>query len=435
MPASVRNGTVSSSTVLPEVPVRTLVRQDATLRRLLTVTLVDTIGRGAFFTLTSLYLTTVVGLPAVAVGLGLTVAGAVGVLSSLGFGHLADRFSARRMLVWLHLVQGLALVGYVLVHDLPTLVVVASIVTLAQQGGSSVRSAAIGRAFPGGERVRVRATMRTVTNVGIAAGTALAAIPLAVGTGSAYRVTMVAAGVLFVASALLLLGLPSARIDAAPAERTETGSLVLPTADVRSPYRDVRFLGMTALTGVFGIQFGLFEVAVPLWVVGHTVAPDVLVSPLLLVNTAVVIALQVRMSRGTGTIAGAGRSMLHAGWLMALACGLWAAAGWVSGDDWGPVALAAVVLVVAALVHSLAEITSSAAGWSLSFEMAPAERVGAYQGVYGTGYAVGAMVAPAVVTLTAIDLGTVGWAVLAAMFLGAALGTAAIARRAARVAR
>lgn len=435
MPASVRNGTVSSSTVLPEVPVRTLVRQDATLRRLLTVTLVDTIGRGAFFTLTSLYLTTVVGLPAVAVGLGLTVAGAVGVLSSLGFGHLADRFSARRMLVWLHLVQGLALVGYVLVHDLPTLVVVASIVTLAQQGGSSVRSAAIGRAFPGGERVRVRATMRTVTNVGIAAGTALAAIPLAVGTGSAYRVTMVAAGVLFVASALLLLGLPSARIDAAPAERTETGSLVLPTADVRSPYRDVRFLGMTALTGVFGIQFGLFEVAVPLWVVGHTVAPDVLVSPLLLVNTAVVIALQVRMSRGTGTIAGAGRSMLHAGWLMALACGLWAAAGWVSGDDWGPAALAAVVLVVAALVHSLAEITSSAAGWSLSFEMAPAERVGAYQGVYGTGYAVGAMVAPAVVTLTAIDLGTVGWAVLAAMFLGAALGTAAIARRAARVAR
>ncbi|WP_186317675.1 MFS transporter [Curtobacterium sp. 9128] len=426
---------MSSSTVLPEVPVRTLVRQDATLRRLLTVTLVDTIGRGAFFTLTSLYLTTVVGLPAVAVGLGLTVAGAVGVLSSLGFGHLADRFSARRMLVWLHLVQGLALVGYVLVHDLPTLVVVASIVTLAQQGGSSVRSAAIGRAFPGGERVRVRATMRTVTNVGIAAGTALAAIPLAVGTGSAYRVTMVAAGVLFVASALLLLGLPSARIDAAPAERTETGSLVLPTADVRSPYRDVRFLGMTALTGVFGIQFGLFEVAVPLWVVGHTVAPDVLVSPLLLVNTAVVIALQVRMSRGTGTIAGAGRSMLHAGWLMALACGLWAAAGWVSGDDWGPVALAAVVLVVAALVHSLAEITSSAAGWSLSFEMAPAERVGAYQGVYGTGYAVGAMVAPAVVTLTAIDLGTVGWAVLAAMFLGAALGTAAIARRAARVAR
>ncbi|TCK64340.1 MFS transporter [Curtobacterium sp. PhB136] len=413
------------------VPIRRLVQQDATLRRLLAVTLVDTVGRGAFFTLTSLYLTTIVGIPAVAVGLGLTVAGAVGVISSLGFGHLADRWSSRRMLVGLHLVQGLALVGYVLVHDLPTLVLTASVVTLAQQGGSSVRSAAIGRAFPGGERVRVRATMRTVTNIGIAAGTAFAAIPLAVGTGEAYRVTMVAAGVLFVASAFLLLGLPAVRVDAAPTERTETGSIVRPDLGGRSPYRDIRFLGVTALTGVFGIQFGLFEVAVPLWVVGHTVAPDVLVSPLLLVNTAVVIALQVRMARGTGTIAGAGRAMRHAGWLMALACLLWAAAGWVRGDDWTAAAVAGAVLVVAALVHSLAEITSSAAGWSLSFEMAPADRVGAYQGVYGTGYAMGAMVAPAVVTLTAIDLGTLGWAVLAVVFLGAALGTAAIARRAA----
>jgi len=408
------------STTAPRVPIGTLVRDDRALRRLLVVTFVDTLGRGAFFTLTTLYLTTIVGIAPVVVGLGLTVAGAVGVASSLVFGHLADRFSSRRMLAWLHVVQGLALVGYVLVHDLPTLVLTASVVTLAQQGGSSVRSAAVGRAFPGEERVRVRATMRTVTNVGIGLGTAVAAIPLAVGTGAAYRVTMVAAGILFLASAVLVLGLPAARIDAAPAERTDTGTIVVRTPD-----------GRTALTGIFGIQFGLFEVAVPLWVVQHTVAPDVLVSPLLLVNTLAVVLLQVRMSRGTDTVGGAARVMRHAGWLMALACGLWAAAGWVRGDDWVPIALAAGILVVAAIAHSLAEITSSAAGWALSFELAPADRVGAYQGVYGTGFAIGAMVAPTVVTVTAIDLGTPGWAVLAVVFLGAALGTADVARRAA----
>lgn len=421
-----------STTAEQPTPIRTLVREDATLRRLLTVTLVDTLGRGAFFTLTALYLTTIIGIPAVAVGLGLTVAGAVGVASSLVFGHLADRFSARRMLVWLHLVQGLALISYVLVHDLPTLIVTASIVTLAQQGGGSVRSAAIGRAFPGPDRVRVRATMRTVTNVGIGVGTALAAIPLAVGTGDAYRVTMIAAGVLFIASAFLVLGLPALRIDAPPADRTDTGTIVTREPAGRSPYRDLRFLAITALTGVFGMQFGLFEVAVPLWVVEHTVAPDVLVSPLLLVNTVVVVLLQVRLSRGTDTVAGAGRVMRHAGWLMALACGLWAAAGWVRGDDWLPATVATAVLVVAALAHTLAEITSSAAGWSLSFELAPADRVGAYQGVYGTGYAIGAMVAPTVVTLTAIDLGTTGWGILAVVFLAAALGVAAIAHRAVR---
>ena len=420
------------STAAQQVPIRELVRRDTALRRLLTVTLVDTLGRGAFFTLTSLYLITIVGIPAVAVGLGLTVAGAVGVASSLVFGHLADRYSARRMLVWLHVVQGTALVAYVLVHDLTTLVVTASVVTLAQQGGGSVRSAAVGRAFPGTERVRVRATMRTVTNVGIGVGTALAAIPLAIGTGEAYRVTMVVSGLLFVSSAFLVAGLPAARIDPAPAERTDTGTIVRREPAGRSPYRDVRFLAVSALTGVFGMQFGLFEVAVPLWVVQHTVAPDVLVSPLLLVNTVVVVLLQVRMSRGTDTVAGAARVMRHAGWVMAVACGLWAAAGWVRGDDWVPVAVAAAVLVVAAVAHSLAEITSSAAGWALSFELAPADRIGAYQGVYGTGYAVAAMLAPTVVTLTAIDLGTVGWAILAVVFLGAALAVAAVATRAVR---
>ncbi|MCS6586933.1 MFS transporter [Curtobacterium flaccumfaciens pv. flaccumfaciens] len=417
------------STVEQQVPIRTLVRRDTTLRRLLTMTLVDTLGRGAFFTLTSLYLITIVGIPAVAVGLGLTVAGAVGVASSLAFGHLADWFSARRMLVWLHVVQGSALVAYVLVHDVATLIVTASVVALAQQGSGSVRSAAIGRAFPGSERVRVRATMRTVTNIGIGVGTALAAIPLAIGTGEAYRVTMVVSGLLFVSSAFLVTGLSSARVDPAPADRTDTGTIVRREPAGRSPYRDVRFLAVAALTGVFGMQFGLFEVAVPLWVVQHTVAPDVLLSPLLLVNTVCVVLLQVRMSRGTDTVAGAARVMRHAGWVMALACGLWAAAGWVRGDEWVPAAIATAVLVAAAIAHSLAEITSSAAGWALSFELAPADRIGAYQGVYGTGYAVAAMVAPAVVTLTAIDLGTVGWAILAVVFLMAAGGVAAIAKR------
>lgn len=414
----------------PQTPIRTLVREDHTLRRLLAVTLVDTVGRGAFFTLTTLYLTTIVGMAPVAVGIGLTIAGAVGVGSSLLFGHLADRLSSRAMLVWLHVAQGLALIAYVLVHDLTTLVITASVVTLAQQGGSSVRSAVIGRAFAGAERVRVRATMRTVTNIGIGLGTAGAAIPLAIGTGEAYRVAMVVAGVFFVSSAILLLGLPASRIDAAPAERTETGTIVVPETRSRSPYRDPRFLGVTALSGVFAIQFGLFEVAVPLWVVQHTIAPDVLVSPLLLVNTVVVVLLQVRMSRGTGTIIGAARSMRHAAWLMAVACGLWAGAGWVRGEGWGAALAAAIVLVVAALAHTLAEITSSAAGWSLSFELAPADRMGAYQGVYGTGYAVGAMAAPTVVTVAAIEGGTFGWVLLGAMFLVAALGTAAIATRA-----
>lgn len=419
------------TSTIPTVSLRTLIAGDQTLRRLLTITLVDTLGRGAFFTLTTLYLTIIVGVPVLSVGIGLTIAGAVGVVSSLVFGHLADRFSARRMLLWLHVLQGTALMGYVVVHDLATLVIAASLVTLAQQGNGSVRSAVVGRAFLGEDRVRIRAMMRTVTNVGIGVGTAVAAIPLALGTAFAFQLTMAIAGALFLVSAVLVTGLSAERVDAQRAVGGATNADAAPPSG-RSPYRDAHFLWLTGLMGVFGIQFGLFEVGVPLWVVAHTIAPDVLVSPLLLVNTIVVVLLQVRMSRGTGTFSGAGRAMRNAGVLMVLACALWAGAGWVGGEGWLPVAIAAAILLAAALVHSLAEITSSAAGWSLSFDLASQDRMGSYQGVYGTGYALGAMIAPAVVTMTAINLGTAGWAILAAMFAAAAAGVVVIARRAAR---
>ena len=41
---------------------------------------------------------------------------------------------------------------------------------------------------------------------------------------------------------------------------------------------------------------------------------------------------------------------------------------------------------------------------------------GAYQGVFTSGFAAGQMLAPVVVTATAIHLGKPGWAILAAVF-------------------
>ena len=64
----------------------------------------------------------------------------------------------------------------------------------------------------------------------------------------------------------------------------------------------------------------------------------------------------------------------------------------------------------------------------------PAEdpvKAGAYQGMGGTFYSLGATFAPLVITSTALGLGLPGWGILAAMFLLSALGMTAIALRAA----
>lgn len=100
------------------------------------------------------------------------------------------------------------------------------------------------------------------------------------------------------------------------------------------------------------------------------------------------------------------------------------------GASVGAVAAVA-VLVVAALLGSWAEVWCEAGGWGLAFELADPLSAGSYQGLSQTGYSVAGMLAPLVVTATAVDHGPSGFAFLAAVFVAAGVGVAAVARHAA----
>ncbi|GAA0956878.1 MFS transporter [Frigoribacterium faeni] len=401
-------------------PAQRLRETDPILRGLLASTLVGTVGRGLFFTLSVIYFTRVVGIDALTVGLGLTVAGGVGVVASFAGGYLADAIGARRLLVAGTVVMGLGLVGYAFVGTVAWYVGVACIVVGSQNAASSARSALLARAFVGPARVSARATMRVVTNVGIALGTAVGGVALLVDSGPFYRGALIVGGLLYLSSVIALLRLPYVDPPRAPRRRGE----VVPG---RSPLRDRRYLAVTVLGAVTTMQFGLFEVGVPVWVSQRTEAPTAVVSVLLLTNTAIVIALQIPLSRGARDVGGAGRASLVGGGLMVVACALWAAAAV------GTPVVAVLVLLAAAAAHSLAEVYLAAGGWGLGFELADPERAGAYQGVFGTGGAIGAMLAPLVVTQTAIGLGTPGWVILASLFAASGLGLWIVARRASSI--
>jgi hypothetical protein len=115
-----------------------------------------------------------------------------------------------------------------------------------------------------------------------------------------------------------------------------------------------------------------------------------------------------------------------AGVLMAGACVVYAAAAGI------PPVWAVVVLLTAGTAHAFAEVLSQGGVWGLSFELADPVKAGAYQGMGGTFYSLGATAAPFVVTSTALDLGLPGWVILAAIFLASAAGMTVIAIRAAR---
>jgi hypothetical protein len=208
----------------------------------------------------------------------------------------------------------------------------------------------------------------------------------------------------------------AARMDAAAASGVPRGP---------SPLRDRTYVASTLLNAVVAIHFGLTTVGMPLWVADHTNAPTVVVSALLLVNTAYVALFQIRASRGTQDLRTAGRSVRRAGLLLLAACLLFAVAGHLGA------AAATAVLLLGALASSAAETQGEAGSWGMAFELADPARAGAYQGLSQTGHALALMLGPAVVTTTAIDHGTAGWIALGGLFAAAGTATGVVANRAA----
>lgn len=412
---------------------------DPVLRALVTATAVSRVGRGVFLAVTVLFFTLIIGLSPAQAAIVLAVSSGCGVVASFLGGWLADRWSARRLAFSFELSGGLLLAAYAFAGDFVSALVLASLGGFFDSIGHSARSAIIARGFAPERRVHARAVLRTVTNLSIAAGSGFAAIALALGTAEAYRSVIAGAGILCALGSLPLLRLTSA-VDA-PARartrdlRTETGSIDTDAAaralaerkdwNRRSPWRDPRYLLLTVLSAVFGMQFGVAELGVPLWITEHTDAPEVTVAVLLIVNTTLVVLFQVRASRGTHDLRVAGRVTMIAGWLMVTACLVYALAAGLPA--WAAIG----VLVLAMVAHTFAEILSQAGAWGLSFELADQVRAGAYQGVFGMGFSLGALASPIVVNATAITFGFAGWAMLAGIFLVAALGIWLIARRAA----
>jgi len=181
-------------------------------------------------------------------------------------------------------------------------------------------------------------------------------------------------------------------------------------------------LVVTALNGVLALQFGLIEVGLPLWIVGHTHAPRAMVSVTLLFNTVLCVLLQVRASRNITTVPLAARAAVRGGLLLAACCLIFATADGVSALP------ATLILLAGAAVQTMAEVVCSAVGWTMSYDLADPSAPGAYQGVYATGFALASMLAPIVVTSTALKFGFAGWATLAAIFALAGLALVPVSR-------
>ena len=179
------------------------------LRTLALATLANTVGSGLWLTGAALYLTRDVGLSPASVGLGLTVAGLVGLTAAVPLGGLADRRDPRTLRALLQLLQAAVAVAYLLVGSFPVFLAVAVADALLTSGNLAVRAALVSAVGGPHGRVHAFATLRAVANLGIAVGAALAGFALAVDDHWAYQLLVVGNAATYLVSAALLLRLPA----------------------------------------------------------------------------------------------------------------------------------------------------------------------------------------------------------------------------------
>jgi len=294
-----------------------------------------------------------------------------------------------------------------------------AVVETAGRNGRNVYRIAV---FPRDVRVRALAYQRAARNVGYTLGAGAAGVALGIGTREAIlAIPLVTAGLLLVNALMIALVLPALARDV---PETSPGPADAPAAVAPPAWRNTGFVVLSACNGVLSSNQVLLNVVVPLWLVERTDAPHTLLAWLFGTNTVLAVLLQVRASRGSETVPGALRAVRLAGWSFVLSCLVISitheTAGWVS------IAL----IWVGHVTITGAELWQSAADWGFQSELSDHRRLGDYQGVWGMGYQVEPIVFPALYTFLALQWGTPGWAVIAAI----AVTAAAVAHPAARAA-
>jgi predicted MFS family arabinose efflux permease len=375
--------------------------------RLLAVSwLVKTVGSGLYLTTGTLFFTRVVGLPVRQVASGLTAAGIVALAGAVPLGRLADRYGPRRTYTVLLGVQFATMAALAFVRTFPAFLALILVFLLAEQGSTAARGALVATVGEGAERVRLRAYLRVVTNVGITIGAAASALVIQADTEAGYMALLWCTALTYPVAAVPLRWLRARETrPAAEIPRTGSGWRVL---------RDRRYAAVTLICGVLSLQAQVLSFAVPLWVLRHTEAPPVLVPGIVAVNTVMVICLQIRFSRGADDDRRAARMCRNSGIALFAACASAAFTGGMSG--WS----ATVLLLLFAAALTFGELWLSAGSFGLSFSLAPEGMHGQYQGFFSLGRGAATAVAPVLIAVLCLgDRPREGWLVLGVLFAAA----------------
>lgn len=397
-------------------------------RALGVASLIDWIGTGVWLTVSTLFFVRVVGLRPAEIGVGLGIAGVVGMLAVMPVASLTRRWPAGPVAVAMQVCRGLAFLSYLTVDSAVTFAVAATLVAVFDRPTITVNQILVARVVPDDERNTAMATMHVAGNLGVAAGTALGTLALLWPERASFAAVVVVDAASFFLAAWV--------VGRAARHTPETPPAAPPPGwsggALQTIARDRRFAAVAFGNSLLALHIPMLNIVTPLWLAEETSVPLATMGGLLLANTLLIVLLQVRLARSVRTVRDGVRAAAVAAGCLVACCGALALASLV------PVVAAAGLLVLGVVVLTMAEISQNAAAWALSFGLSPTDRrQSAYLGLFGTGQTAVVLLGPALLALLISLQGTAAFATISGLLaLGALcvhLGAGERAREAAEV--
>ena len=379
--------------------------------------LVDAAGTGLALVCLPFYAIRVGHLSAAELGMVLSAAGLCEVIAAVPIGVAAGRFGVRHFSIAAQLLQAAAYAGMAFVAGFVPMLLLAAMSGVFRAGSSGLGQSLTVAVLGEQERTTTLGAVRALRNVGYLLAGGLGSLVLALGGSTGLRLALVCNAVSFLHGALWIGRLPLRQPAGVPA-RTDWSVL-----------RDVEYLALIACAAVFGSSLVVLTVGMPLWVLVHPQVPSWTTGCFLLVNTMLVVLLQVRFSNRIDTVERAVPALRRSSLAFVLMAGLLALSAEV------PSALAVGLIGAAALALTLGELLESPSWWTLSMALAPANRKTEYLAAFDLCWALVGIGGPPAIAVVAAA-GSVGWLGYGAVLLAAAgCGGALARRRAARLSR
>lgn len=348
-------------------------------------------------------------------GLGLTIAGLAGFLTTVPVCMLATRFGPLQLLRMVQVWRAASLAALAFADNFYTFTLFVSLFLVSQGPVLPMVQLVVAGVVGDREQTRSLGVIGSVSNVGISVGALVAAPFLSIGNLWTYRTLLLLGGLCCLASAGLF-GLLKSRAAAPAGTRARWFRGLAPVV------RDRRYLALTMASGLLFLHTVLLSVGLPLWLVQSTDAPAGLLSALVTLNTLLAIGLQVHVARRIRGSRDGTRALRYAGFSLA------AFSAVLIASTHSHRLLTIGLLVLATVLLTGGELLQGAGSWEMSYRHAPPALRTEYLSVFSLGSAGIGIIGPEIVALI-LSRRTPGLVVLCAFFVATAAAITVIGNR------